>query len=60
MFLFWLLWIIVVIGGFYMGIGYVMSAYRNGFEISMVLNAVVYLACAVYGIPKFLKLILKR
>ncbi|MBS1797727.1 MAG: hypothetical protein JSS81_28145 [Acidobacteria bacterium] len=60
MFLFWLLWIVVVIGGFYMGIGYGLQMYRQGFETSLLLNTVIYLGCAFYGAPKFLKLILKR
>lgn len=60
MFLLWLLWIIVVVGGFYMGIGYGWSAYRNDFEIVSALNALVYLGFAFYGLPKLLRLIFKR
>lgn len=60
MFLFWLLWIVVVIGGFYMGIGYGWQMYRGGFEISLLLNTLIYLGCAFFGLPKFLKLIFKR
>jgi len=60
MFLLWLLWIIVVVGGFYMGIGYGLTAYRNNFEIVSALNALVYLGFAFYGSPKLLKLILKK
>lgn len=60
MFLFWLLWCVVVGGGSYMGIGYAVSAYRNGFAVSMILNALVYLGCAFYGLPKFLKFVFKR
>ena len=51
----WLLWIIVVIGGFYMGIGSALSSYERGFDIPLALNAVVYLGAAVYGLPKFVK-----
>jgi hypothetical protein len=60
MFLFWLLWIIIVVGGFYMGIGYVLSLFRGGFEVSLLLNAIVYLGCALFGLPKLLKLIFKK
>lgn len=57
MFLFYVLWIVVVIGGFYMGIGYALGAYQHNYDISMILNAVVYLGCAFFGLPKFLKLL---
>jgi hypothetical protein len=60
MFLFWLLWLTIVIGGFYLGGGYALAVNRNGFEISTALNAVVYLGCAVYGLPKLLRLVLKK
>lgn len=59
MFLFWLLWIVVVVGGFYMGIGYGWQMYRSGFEISLLLNTLIYLGCAFFGLPKFIKLIFK-
>ena len=57
MFMVWLLWIIVVIGGFYMGIGSAIGSYQKGFDIPLALNALVYLGCAFYGLPKFLKFI---
>ena len=60
MFLFWLLWIIIVVGGFYMGIGYGIGAYHQGFDIAMVLNAVVYTGCALFALPKLLKLLLPK
>ena len=60
MFLFWLLWIIIVVGGFYMGIGYGIGSYQHNFDISMVLNAVVYTGCALFALPKLLKLLLPK
>ena len=58
--LFWLLWIVVVIGGFFMGIGYLLAAYQNNFDLSTTLNAAIYLVCAIYGLPKFAKFIRNR
>lgn len=60
MFLFWLLWLIIVFGGFYLGGGYALGVYREGFEISTALNAFIYLGCAIYGLPKLVKLILRK
>ena len=60
MFLFWLLWLTIVIGGFYLGIGYGWQMYRSGFELSLFLNAIIYCGCALFGLPKLLKLIVKK
>lgn len=59
MILFWLLWMVVVVGGFYMAAGYGLTAFRSGFEFSSTANAVVYFLCAVYGLPKFIRFVLK-
>ena len=56
----WLLWIIVVFGGFYMGIGSALSSYEKGFDIPLALNAIVYLGAALYGLPKFVKFVRAR
>jgi hypothetical protein len=58
--LFWLLWLVVVVGGFYMAAGYGLAAYRNSFEFSASANALIYFVCAIYGLPKFVRFVLKR
>lgn len=60
MFLIWLLWLTIVGGGFYLGIGYGIETYRGGFEISRFLNALLYCGCAVFALPKLLKLFIKK
>lgn len=60
MFLVWLLWLTIVIGGFYLGIGYGLEMYRSGFEISLLLNALIYCGCAIYGLPKLAKLAFRK
>jgi len=60
MFLIWLLWLTIVFGGFYLGIGYGYEMYRSGFEISLLLNALVYCGCALFCTPKLLKLFVKK
>lgn len=60
MFLIWLLWLTIVIGGFYLGIGYGLEMYWSGFEISLLLNALVYCGCAIFALPKLLKLVFKK
>lgn len=59
MFLFWMLWLTIVIGGFYLGIGYGLEAFRAG-GIGNVLNALIFCGCALFGLPKLLKLIIKK
>jgi hypothetical protein len=57
MFLVWLLWLTIVVGGFYLGIGYGLEMYHRGFEISLLLNTLVYCGCAIYALPKLAKLV---
>ena len=56
----WLLWLVVVFGGLFMGVGYAQALLDNGFDLSLALNAIVYLGCAAYGAPKLYALIFKR
>ncbi|HNQ14186.1 MAG TPA: hypothetical protein PKM58_01395 [Pyrinomonadaceae bacterium] len=56
MFLFWLLWITIVVGGFYLGGGYALSFYRGENGAAAALNAVVYIGFAVYGLPRLVRL----
>ncbi len=60
MFLIWLLWLIIVIGGFFLGIGYGWQMYSAGFEFSLLLNAVIYCGCAIYALPKLLRLFIPK
>jgi hypothetical protein len=56
MLLLWLLWIIVVFGGLYMGLGALLTMIGNGFDFALALNFIIYSGCALYGAPKLLKL----
>ena len=60
MFLIWLLWLTIVVGGGYLGIGYAVEAYRSGYSISAVLNSVVFLGCSLYCLPKLVRMIFKK
>jgi hypothetical protein len=53
----WLLWILVVGGGFYMGGMSALALERQGFDLAVAGNAVVYLGTALYGLPRLLKLL---
>ena len=59
MFLIWLLWLTLVIGGFYLGIGYGLQAFRNG-GIADWLNAIIYCGCAIFCTPKLFRLFIKK
>ncbi len=53
----YVLWIVVVVGGLFMGGGAVVHLVRDGFDLALMLNAVLYLGCAVYGAPRFWRLL---
>ena len=53
----WLLWILVVVGGFYMGGMSALALSRRGFDLAVAGNALVYLGIAAYGFPRLLKLV---
>lgn len=53
----WLLWILVVGGGFYMGGMSALALLRQGFDLAVAGNCVVYLGTALYGLPRLLKLL---
>ncbi|MBK7706397.1 MAG: hypothetical protein IPN69_00480 [Acidobacteria bacterium] len=52
----WLLWLIIVFGGFYLGIGYGRQMYLSGFELSLLLNTMIYSGCALFALPKLVRL----
>jgi hypothetical protein len=57
MFLFYLLWIVVVGFGFFLGGGAVWTMTQQGVSATLVVNAVLYLGSALYGVPRFIKLL---
>ncbi len=60
MFMVYLLWFTIVGGGLFMGLGAGRTLLQQGFDLALVLNAVLYLGCAAYGLPKLLKLFFAR
>ena len=60
MFLVYLLWITFVAGGAFMGIAAILFMQENGFSIGVLLNAILYLGIALYGLPKLYKFAFKR
>jgi hypothetical protein len=59
MFLIWLLWLTIVAGGFYLGVGYGIETWQNG-GVANALNALIYCGCAIYASPKLAKLLFKK
>lgn len=60
MWMVWLLWLIVVFGGLFMGLGSARALLDGGFDLALALNAIVYLGCALYGMPKLCRLVLDK
>jgi len=60
MWMVWLLWLVVVIGGLFMGLGYARVLLDSGYDLALTLNAIVYLGCSAYGMPRLYALIFKR
>lgn len=60
MFIVYLLWITVVFGGLFMGIGAVREMTGSGFDLALTLNALLYLGCAAYGMPRLFRLVFRR
>jgi hypothetical protein len=60
MFLVYLLWVTIVFGGFFMGLGAVRVLIQDGFNSGLALMALLYLGFALYGLPKLTKLVFKR
>jgi len=55
----YLLWTVFAFGGAFMGINAI-RAMSQGFEWSLLLNAIVYLGFALYSVPKLFKLVFRR
>ncbi len=60
MWMVWLLWLTIVIGGLFMGVGSARAMLTGGFDLALALNAVIYFGCAVYAAPKLFALIFRR
>ena len=57
MFLLYLLWIVIVFGGGFVGWKAVEVILEEGASPLLVLNAALYLGCALYGLPRLLRLL---
>ncbi len=56
----WLLWGTLVLGGFFMGGGALLALRAHGFDLALALNAALYLGCAVYALPRLVRLLAPR
>ncbi len=57
MFMLYLLWVTIVGGGFFMAGGAAWTMLEQGFDLALALNVVLYLGCALYGLPRLVKLL---
>ncbi len=60
MFMLYLLWVTIVGGGLFMSIGAAWTILEQGFDVALALNVVLYLGCALYGLPRLVKLVLGK
>ena len=60
MLMLYLLWVTIVGGGLFMGLGAAWTMLEKGFDLALALNAVLYLGCALYGLPRLVKLVLGK
>jgi hypothetical protein len=56
MWMLWLLWGTLTLGGFFMGGGALVALRREGFDLALALNALLYTGCGLYSLPKLVKL----
>ena len=59
MFMAYLLWGFVVAAGLFMGGASSIVLASKGFDLLVAGNAVIYLGCAVYGLPRLMRLVRK-
>jgi len=59
MFMAYLLWGFVVACGLFMGGASSIMLFSKGFDLLVAGNAVVYLGCALYGLPRLVRLVRK-
>lgn len=60
MFMAYLLWGFVVASGLFMGGASAVALATEGFDLLVAGNALVYLGCAIYGLPRLAKLARKQ
>lgn len=60
MFMAYLLWGVVVACGLFMGGASSIVLFSRGFDLLVAGNAVVYLGCAIYGLPRLARLVRKQ
>jgi len=60
MFVVYLLWITFVLGGAFMGVAAILHLNEHGFDVGVLLNAVVFLGIALYGLPKLYRFVFRR
>ena len=60
MWMVWLLWTTIALGGLFMSGGALLALRERGFDLALALNALLYLGCALYALPRFLKLFAGR
>ncbi len=60
MFMLYLLWVTIVGGGLFMAGGAAWTMLDRGFDVALAVNLVLYLGCALYGLPRLVKLLLLR
>jgi len=60
MFVVYLLWVTFVLCGTCMGVNAIRTLSQSGFDIAVLLNAIIYLGIALYGVPKLYKFVFKR
>lgn len=57
MLILYLLWISLIVCGGWLGVGAFLEMSRSGFDASLLLMGVLYCGCALYSVPKLIKLI---
>jgi hypothetical protein len=57
MFIVWFFWLFVLLGGLVMGLMSLRQLLAAGFSTVLLLNALVYLGCAVAAIPRVWRLL---
>ena len=60
MFVVYLLWITFVLGGAFMGVSAILHLSQHGFHVGVLLNAIVFLGIALYGLPKLYRFVFRR
>jgi hypothetical protein len=60
MWMLWLLWGTLALGGLFMGGGAALALRAQGFDLALALNAALYLGCGLYALPRLLKLFAGR